>query len=414
MAEDNKPMKYMRYAIGEIVLVVLGILIALQINNWNEENNDKQVLNDILQSIANGVQADLRELNLLSSARENITEKINYIDQEFRKPDKVSLDIQEASYINYVFVDILNTVHLNTNMSAFESLKNSIYFGKIQGTDLALLLNTYYRAAATIRSREDQNNQTVHNLSQEWGSHFSINDYALYTKPWQAGDFAIVGPRFLEITRDPHTTKIWEIGRQEQFLIKSYQEQILMGTKLVEMIRNSKTTFDQKTQLELSGILYSFGNADIISLLINGEVPTGFDVRYTASDLFGNNITKVDDYLVIEYPANKFQWGSAYFAVDALRGRVDEMDFSIYSKVVIEMRGEKGGEVFAIAIKDINDPPDGSETQVSIELTNGWQTYEFDTEQFITADMSRIMIPVAFVFLGDIGRKIHLKSIQFK
>ena len=36
MADDNKPMKYMRYAIGEILLVVIGILIALQINNWNE------------------------------------------------------------------------------------------------------------------------------------------------------------------------------------------------------------------------------------------------------------------------------------------------------------------------------------------------------------------------------------------
>ena len=33
MAGDNKPLKYMRYAIGEIVLVVIGILIALQIDN---------------------------------------------------------------------------------------------------------------------------------------------------------------------------------------------------------------------------------------------------------------------------------------------------------------------------------------------------------------------------------------------
>ncbi len=37
MADDNKPLKYMRYAIGEIVLVVVGILIALQINTWNEK-----------------------------------------------------------------------------------------------------------------------------------------------------------------------------------------------------------------------------------------------------------------------------------------------------------------------------------------------------------------------------------------
>ena len=37
MADDNKPLKYMRYAIGEIVLVVVGILIALQINNWETD-----------------------------------------------------------------------------------------------------------------------------------------------------------------------------------------------------------------------------------------------------------------------------------------------------------------------------------------------------------------------------------------
>jgi len=41
LAEDNKPLKYLRYAIGEIVLVVIGILIALQINNWNERRKDK-------------------------------------------------------------------------------------------------------------------------------------------------------------------------------------------------------------------------------------------------------------------------------------------------------------------------------------------------------------------------------------
>ena len=36
LADDNKFFKYWRYAIGEIVLVVVGILIALSINNWNE------------------------------------------------------------------------------------------------------------------------------------------------------------------------------------------------------------------------------------------------------------------------------------------------------------------------------------------------------------------------------------------
>ena len=44
MADDNRPVKYMRYAIGEILLVVIGILIALQVNNWNEERIVKSSL----------------------------------------------------------------------------------------------------------------------------------------------------------------------------------------------------------------------------------------------------------------------------------------------------------------------------------------------------------------------------------
>ena len=41
LANDNKPFKYMRYAIGEIQLVVVGIVIALQINTWNENQRNR-------------------------------------------------------------------------------------------------------------------------------------------------------------------------------------------------------------------------------------------------------------------------------------------------------------------------------------------------------------------------------------
>jgi len=51
MADDNRPIKYTRYAIGEIVLVVIGILIALQINNWNEENKKHKDVNEYLTNL---------------------------------------------------------------------------------------------------------------------------------------------------------------------------------------------------------------------------------------------------------------------------------------------------------------------------------------------------------------------------
>ncbi len=52
LADDNKPLKYMRYALGEIVLVVIGILIALSINNWNENRKEsiskEQLVRDLI------------------------------------------------------------------------------------------------------------------------------------------------------------------------------------------------------------------------------------------------------------------------------------------------------------------------------------------------------------------------------
>jgi len=63
MADDNRPLKYMRYAIGEIVLVVIGILIALQINNWNEERKLKH-----------------REVKLLMQMKSNL---VDNLEQEY-------------------------------------------------------------------------------------------------------------------------------------------------------------------------------------------------------------------------------------------------------------------------------------------------------------------------------------------
>ena len=52
LADDNKPMKYMSYAIGEIALVVIGILIALQINNGNTSRSERAVEKDYIQRLA--------------------------------------------------------------------------------------------------------------------------------------------------------------------------------------------------------------------------------------------------------------------------------------------------------------------------------------------------------------------------
>ena len=58
MADDNKLLKYSRYAIGEIVLVVIGILIALSINNWNEERKTNGIAQNYYSQLLKDLEKD--------------------------------------------------------------------------------------------------------------------------------------------------------------------------------------------------------------------------------------------------------------------------------------------------------------------------------------------------------------------
>ena len=53
--------RYMRDAIGEIVLVVIGILISLQINNWNEERKESVQENQLLKELSLNLQSNIEE-----------------------------------------------------------------------------------------------------------------------------------------------------------------------------------------------------------------------------------------------------------------------------------------------------------------------------------------------------------------
>lgn len=63
LLSENKFGKYLTYAIGEIVLVVIGILIALQINNWNENKKQQAEITDIYKQIVLDLDNDIDEFS---------------------------------------------------------------------------------------------------------------------------------------------------------------------------------------------------------------------------------------------------------------------------------------------------------------------------------------------------------------
>ena len=64
MADDNRPLKYMRYAIGEIVLVVIGILIALQINSWNNNRIETNSVTNYYERIISELDKEIKRAEI--------------------------------------------------------------------------------------------------------------------------------------------------------------------------------------------------------------------------------------------------------------------------------------------------------------------------------------------------------------
>ena len=120
LLSEGKTGKYFKYAIGEIILVVIGILIALQINNWNETKKLEELKHVYYQQL-------LKDLN---KDKEYITEKINLynsriIDYEiyvegYKKPNLLVKEVlQTQNKLNFATDNII------FQNSTIETLENT-------------------------------------------------------------------------------------------------------------------------------------------------------------------------------------------------------------------------------------------------------------------------------------------------
>ena len=104
MADDNRPLKYMRYAIGEIVLVVVGILIALQINNWNENNKSDVIRKDYYYQLLDDLEIDKNEMTSIIDQIESRKKKYDSYIKTFEAPGLGPIElIENISKLDYVF-----------------------------------------------------------------------------------------------------------------------------------------------------------------------------------------------------------------------------------------------------------------------------------------------------------------------
>ncbi|WP_282049360.1 DUF6090 family protein [Maribacter aquivivus] len=106
MLTENKFSKYLLYAVGEIILVVIGILIALQINNNNNYNEQRSLEKEYLLSIKAEFKNNLNIINASIQENEQRIESLEYLLNLF---DKNVLDTVSSQRISQKFAPIFGS-----------------------------------------------------------------------------------------------------------------------------------------------------------------------------------------------------------------------------------------------------------------------------------------------------------------
>ncbi|MGB5417519.1 DUF6090 family protein [Algibacter sp.] len=164
LLSENKTGKYFKYAIGEIVLVVIGILIALQINNWNENRIKNKEVKTFLNNLIQDLNGDQEILNSMNNSQTFKYFSMQYLlEMEGSNPydpiadrkndippfktsyywDKEIPNVYNKEFIQIAFSDTHRAHMPPFSKSTFEELKSTGMYSKLN-PELKKGINYYY------------------------------------------------------------------------------------------------------------------------------------------------------------------------------------------------------------------------------------------------------------------------------
>jgi hypothetical protein len=159
LLSEGKTGKYLKYALGEIVLVVIGILIALSINNWNQNrvNNKKETL--LLLELHDEFLKNQQQFESVILVHKDALKSTNYMVNQFPiNPKEVNLDT-----LFFYTRGWGNRHTFNPSQGVIKSLVNSSSFDIISNSELRNLLISWEDVLADYQEEENIASLTMRN-----------------------------------------------------------------------------------------------------------------------------------------------------------------------------------------------------------------------------------------------------------
>jgi hypothetical protein len=161
---NNKTGKYLKYAVGEILLVMIGILLALQVNNWNENNTRKAKLKNNLDNLIENLTFDIATMVTLEKANTFRYHSMQYLlemsgETHFKAEDEeltpspynkfeypIELPTEyDSTFVQAAFLWSQRLFNQTLNLSAIEEMKNTGVISQLTNWDLKNNINKYYK-----------------------------------------------------------------------------------------------------------------------------------------------------------------------------------------------------------------------------------------------------------------------------
>ena len=185
LLKENKTGKYLKYGIGEIFLVVIGILIALQVNNWNEVRKTTNI-----------------EIEYLKRLRSDLANDTAYYHRRIKDADKVIADHKKAFLISYTeiagprdFFESFNNLEwsseaLSIRDITYNEMHNAGQINIIRNNKIKTKILEFYRQVdLAAKHFEEINNTSIEFMADFFIQSKSLKHFWSYgseVSPWRA------------------------------------------------------------------------------------------------------------------------------------------------------------------------------------------------------------------------------------
>ncbi len=174
LLDEGKAARYTKYAIGEIFLVVVGILIALQINNWNEERKDGLIEVSLIEKIL----TDLNETHISLEDDININQRAINSNNLITEALTSNKDYEDS--FDQHFGNIQYNAQFTVTSSGYEQLRSSGFVTISNSEVREVILNVYDQWFDFLQRLNDKNDiisvQQFNPKYQQYFSKFSVKN----------------------------------------------------------------------------------------------------------------------------------------------------------------------------------------------------------------------------------------------